>query len=222
MIKRSTWVVLVIFIALAAFAIFRKYNANSQPLFVEKGGTPTATITPVQYLFSAEDGTPVSFAIEDKQNGGAVELKLGANGAWALIQPEAAAADAGSVQAALSQVNALRILSTIPQLSADAVGLQSPTYTITVEFSGGKKYVAEIGDVTPSDDGYYVRKDNGPVLVISRDGLDALIAMLQTPPYLETPTPSPTLAPTETNLPQETPSGVMETPSATPTVTKAP
>jgi hypothetical protein len=113
------------------------------------------------------------------------------------------------VEEAASQVIALTILNRL-DLDPAVVGLKSPAYTITVGFSSGTVVIAEVGDVTPTESGYYVRKDDGSILVIDKYGMDALINLVLYPPYEEPPTPSP-----ETETP--TPAA-----SSTPTVTKTP
>jgi hypothetical protein len=69
-----------------------------------------------------------------------------------------------------------------------------------------------VGDATPTDSGYYVRKDDGSILVIDKYGMDALLNLVFYPPYEDLPMPSPEPA-TETPIPAA---------SSTPTVTKTP
>jgi hypothetical protein len=140
-----------------------------------------------------------------------------------LTQPFEAGADQGSVEAAASQVGALTVLSRL-ELDAAAAGLTSPAYTVTIGFSSGKVFVTEIGDATPTDTGYYVRKEDGSILVIDKYGMDALLNLLLYPPFLETPTPSPvppteTLSPTPEAASDTCPGGQCQ---GTPTATKTP
>ena len=191
---------------LAGFAIFLKYNSRSAA--PDPDATPSATVAPVEFLFPAEEGVVTSLLIESRE-GQIVGLKRGDAG-WALTRPFAAEATQASVEEAASQVTALTILNRI-ELDLAAAGLKSPAYTVTVGFSSGKSFSAQIGDVTPTDSGYYVRKD-GAVLVVSKYGVEALLNLLLFPPYVETPTPSPTPV-------TETPTPAI---SETPTVTKSP
>ena len=105
------------------------------------------------------------------------------------------------------------------------VGLDVPQYELVVEFSTGVERIAEIGVLTPTENGYYAFKDD-EIVIVNRSGIDALISLLTSPPYVETPTPSsipPTV--TQTPLPSSTPrpatpAGETATPvgeSATPT-----
>src|SRR5258706_553103 len=61
---------------------------------------------------------------------------------------------------------------------------------------------AKAADATPTNSGYYVRLDNGKIRIAGLSGIDALTNLIVSPPYLNTPTPSP-LPPTETPTPGE-------------------
>ncbi len=213
MVRRQTWILLVLFLALAGFAIYQKYNPSTPK--PDKDATPTATIAPVEFLFSAQEGVVTSILIESRE-GESIGVER-AGTAWSVTKPFEAAADPTSVEAAASQVTALTVLARL-DLDPAAAGLKVPAYTITIGFSSGKFFIAQIGDETPTESGYYVRKDDGSVLVISRDGIDALLGLLLYPPFLETPTP--TKSPVPSTPPTATPSPSAA--SETPTVTKMP
>lgn len=184
MVKKQTWILLALFVALAGFAIYQKYNPKAE--IPDPDATPTATVAPVEFLFPVENGVVTSLLIESRK-GETVGVARKDN-AWAFTQPFEAEADQASVEAAASQVTALTITNHL-ELDPTVVGLKSPAYTITVGFTSGKFFIAQIGDATPTQTGYYARKEGGGVLVISKDGVDALLNLLFYPPYVETPTP---------------------------------
>jgi hypothetical protein len=209
MIKRNTWILLVLFAALVGFALFQKYKPPTEE--PDEDVTPTATVAPVEFLFPAEEGVVTSILIESKE-GEVIGVERGEEG-WVVTIPVEANADQGPVEAAASQATALTILSRL-KIDPAAAGLESPAYTITVGFTSGKVFTAEIGDETPIGSGYYARKDGGDVLVITKDGLDALLNLLWYSPALATDTPLPSETPTPTQTPSET-----TTPEATATPT---
>lgn len=212
MVKKQTWILLALFAALAGFALFLKNNPKSDTPDADATLPPTAA--PVEFLFPTEEGVVTSILIEDRE-GQIVGLERG-DAAWAVTQPFEAEALQASVEEAASQVTALTVLNRL-ELDLAAVGLKSPAYTITVGFSSGNFFTAQVGDATPTDSGYYVRKEDGNILVVSKYGLESLFNLLLFPPYAETPTPSP-LPPTETPTPSSTATPLSETP----TVTKTP
>jgi Domain of unknown function (DUF4340) len=207
MIRRSTWVVLVILLALVGFSFYLKDAKSRQ--------AAAATPTPgPSLLFSPSDGQPTDIRIEGGV-GTAVEIARDQNGKWVLRAPAQVDADQAAAEAAATQVGALRVISDV-QLGPDVVGLDKPAYTITIGFGQGKTHNLLVGSVTPIQTGYYVQLDGGPNQIVDRPGIDSLLGMLTRPPYLATPTapasPTASASPTEaatattssTNLPPTT------------------
>lgn len=214
MIKRSTWVWMVIFVALAAVTFYLQRSEDTVPSTATVEGTVSPVPT-ISYLFPAEEGVVISMLIESR-DGKIVGFERQGQ-VWAMTTPYNAETVPGAVEAAASQVTALPIEKTL-DLDPSVVGLNSPSYTITVGFTSGKFIIVQVGDETPTAAGYYVRKDDGPVLVVSTYNLSSLLDMLTFPPLIETPTPSPA-PPTETPTITPTPAA---TETSAPTVTKAP
>ena len=109
-----------------------------------------------------------------------------------LEKPTAAEADQASAQAAASQLTALRILATVEVAPAD-VGLVQPSHVLTVKSSGNTQKAVRIGDLTPTESGYYAQSyGNDEIFILSKSGVDALFTMLDSPPYAtETETATP-------------------------------
>ena len=185
MIRPSTVVYLVLLLGLVGAYFYLKNR--EQPAEIELTVEPSAEIT---YLFTAEDGTPSSIRLESKA-GETVEVARDADNAWALTQPIEAKADQGAAEAAASQVTAMRILDTVPDVNPEIVGLEVPEYVLTIKFTSGMERIVDVGVITPTESGYYVRDSAGKVVIVSRDAIDPLIGLLDNPPYLETPTPLP-------------------------------
>ena len=206
--RRSTVIYLLLFLLLAGAYYY--LNNREQPADISLTLEPTEE---VKYLFTAEDGMPTRIHIESKA-GDIVEVARDADNAWTLTLPTEAKADQASAEAAASQVTTMQIVDTIPDVDPDIVGLIDPEYTMTVEFTSGVERKVDIGVITPSESGYYVRDTNGDIVIVTRSSVDALLELLTNPPYLETATPSH-IPPTETPIP---PTLEVATPSnATPT-----
>jgi hypothetical protein len=88
---------------------------------------------------------------------------------------------------ALSIVNTLNVPPTLSD-----IGLAVPADTIDLVFVNGTSHKMEIGNLTPTSSGYYVRFDGGKIYVIEKSGIDSLLNLLTNPPFLPTPTPPPT------------------------------
>lgn len=214
MIRRSTIVYLILLLVLVGLYLY--LNNREEPTTdteLTATGEPTEEVT---YLFPATEGTPSRIRMEAK-SGETVEVARGAENAWMVNQPIEGKAEPGAAEAAASQLTTIRVLDRVPDLDPKDVGLEVPEYVLTIKFTGGAEYIVEVGNVTPSESGYYVRDADGKITIVSRDAIDSLLSLLQNPPYLETPTPSP-LPPTETPTPlpttpvADTPTGEMVTP----------
>jgi hypothetical protein len=208
MIRRSTIVYLVLLLALVG-AYYYLNNREETTADTELTATVPPTVE-VSYLFPAEEGTPSSIRMEAK-SGEIVEVARDAENAWMLTLPIEAKADPGATEAAASQLTTIRIIDRVPDIDPKIIGLDVPEYVLTIKFTGGAERTVEVGKVTPSESGYYVRDADGKIVIVSRDAIDSLLGLLQYPPYLETPTPSP-IPPTETVTPlPATPEGATAT-----------
>src|SRR5215207_380475 len=187
MIRRSTVVYVFLLLVLAGayyYLNYREKPAADIDLTLEPGSEVTQ-----DYLFSAEEGTPASIRIESK-SGETVEVARDAENAWALTQPIEAKAEQGAAEAAAGQVTTMRILDTVPDVDPQIVGLEVPEYVLTIKFTSGGERTVDVGVITPTESGYYVR-DAGTVVIVSKSAIDPLLGLLTSPPYLETLTPAP-------------------------------
>ncbi len=215
MIRRNTWILLVLLVALVGFFFYLKNHKAQEASATPTPGTGAAAETP---LFSASAGAPTDITVKDT-TGNAVEIARNETGAWVLKAPKNAPADQGSAEAAASQVTALRVLSSV-QLDPSLVGLQKPLYIMSFKFTDGSSHTLNVGDLTPIQDGYYTTLDGGSVKVVDKAGLDALIQLLKLPPFVATETPAVALTPpppseTPTAVLTATPAPATDTPAAT-------
>ncbi len=190
MIRRDTWIVLFILAILVAFAVILNRRQSS----LEAEPTPTGGLT---YLFTSEDGNAISIEIAPAE-GNPVRIARNSEDTWVIEMPFAASADQGLAEAAATQVGSLRVLDDI-QGNPEIFGLDDPGYIITIRFSTGKEHILEVGSKTPTNSGYYVRLDDGKMTIVALSGIEALLKLITSPPYLETPTPS-ALPPSATPL----------------------
>ncbi|MEO5886917.1 MAG: hypothetical protein ABIQ77_04560 [Anaerolineales bacterium] len=186
--RQSTIIYLVLFLVLVG-AYYYLNNREQQPEDIAL----TITVEPASeasYLFTAEEGLPTSIRIES-QTGDIVEVARNAENAWALILPSEATADQASAEAAASQVTTMQILDRLPDIDPDIVGLTDPEYILVVKFTNSVERNVKIGVITPTESGYYVQNTDGETVIVSKSSVDALLGLLNNPPYLETPTPNP-------------------------------
>jgi hypothetical protein len=189
--RAGTWISILMLVALVELAFY---------LNTEKGKTGAEDATPTletAYIITEADGVVSGIEVKPLE-GETVKIARNAENAWAVILPIEAEADQGMAEAAATQLTALPISSQIEDgKSPDIFGLDNPAYVITVEFKDGKKRTLEVGDVTPTNSGYYVRVDKAKMMITDLGGVDALLQLGFFPPYLNTPTP-PTEMPAPT------------------------
>lgn len=187
MIRRSTVVYIVLLLVLVGAYYY--LNNREQPADIELTAEPGITEVAERYLFTPEEGIPTSIRIESRA-GEIVEVARGTDGAWELMQPAEGPADQAAAEAAASQVTAIRVLDTVPDVDLSIVGLNDPEYVLTAAFTDGGERTVDVGVITPTESGYYVRDTTDQIVIVSRSSIDALLGLLTTPPYLETPTPA--------------------------------
>jgi Domain of unknown function (DUF4340) len=211
MIKRPTWILLVI-LALVVVVYFIVKNRSST---TSSQSTPTALGN--NFLVTQADGTLLVLRITGTQNH-IFQMQRDTSGTWVVTQPTSGPADQSLAGAAETQVGALRIVTTLDsQLNLADAGLDSPPYTIELTFSSGLKHVIQVGTLTPTSSGYYVRFDAGNLYVVSQAGIDALLNLLTAPPFPATVTPLPTIQETNTpTLELVTPVSTLEVATPTP------
>lgn len=181
MIRRTTWVLLAVFIVLLGVLFYLQRN----PIVKTEPETPT----PAVMLISLEQDQIERLQIEDQQGNKVVFIK-GADGAWGLADPPAELVDDSVVQSMLSRLAGLSALSTFNgQAQAAALGLEPPRYVVIVSTGAGDVQTLYIGNPTPTGSGYYLRVDDGPVYVVSQLSVDTLLTPLTDPASIATATP---------------------------------
>ncbi len=193
MVKRPTWILLAaLALVIVAYFVIKNNPTNTPKTF------PTATAT--AFLITKADGILQSLHIFDDK-GNSIRMQRDLSKTWVITAPTSGVADQGLAGAAETQVGALRIvtiLGTPPDPSA--MGLANPLYTMELEFVNGANHKIEIGNMTPTGSGFYVRYDGGGIYVIEQSGIDALLKLLEAPPFPATATPVASISSTNTPI----------------------
>ncbi len=179
MLKRSTVFALILLAALIGLLFYLSRNKQQEE-------TDTVIdMPPTTFLFDETNGQVEGLTITDA-SGKTVSVQRDSAG-WRYEQPVSMEAEADFVEAAVSQVMSLRVLNSL-EIPLATVGLNRPAFTITVRFDTAKEAILKIGDATPTQSGYYVLKENGEVVIVSKSGLDSLLKLFYNPPEPPTPT----------------------------------
>ncbi|MFH2102703.1 MAG: DUF4340 domain-containing protein [Chloroflexota bacterium] len=174
MIKRQTWLLLILLVVvIGIFFILRGRPTTSTE--------PTPTALGYNFLVT-ENSFLASLRMYDPEYHFLL-LERGEDAIWTVTLPHPGDADQALAEAAATQALSIRIvtmLETAPSL--DTLGLNPPAFTIILTFVNGREYTIEIGSLTPTSSGYYARRSDGQIFVISTS-IDALLGLLENPPY---------------------------------------
>jgi len=188
-----------------------------KPGNVIKQALATSTTTapkPQSNLISPEKG-PVSQISIQRADGKTVTLNK-TGGIWLVTANYEAPANQDTAETMARDMTSLRVIAKLeeaPDLAS--IGLNKPTYTVSLVLQDGSPYTFKIGAATVTDSGYYIQANDGSIVVIDKYAIEQLTALIIEPPFLQTATPSPAPA-TETPAPT-TISETTSTPDVTPT-----
>ncbi len=182
--RLSTLITVLIFAGVVAAAIYMNRQSEAE---ADAGATSEAESS---FLITSE--ALVSSIEVAPLEGATAKLERNEEKAWVLTKPEKGEADQGLAEAAASQIVALRVITPLEDVSDPSIyGLDKPDYVITIGFDDGVTSVIEVGDLTPSETGYYVRMGD-KYYVAAVSGISALTNLAVTPPYLAVEsTPAP-------------------------------
>jgi hypothetical protein len=183
MIKRTTWIILGIFvILLLAFLIWRNFDQEKAA-----SATPTPTIG-VEDVLNLAGSTISGFQLE-KTGGNAIEIAQGDDGIWTFSSAENQPVDVERIQTVVDILNSLRLVSKLANPpTKEVVGLQPPEYRLVIRLKDGKEKVLLIGMETPIEDGYYAELEDGSMVVLDVSSIDPVLELLTNPPIVPTPT----------------------------------
>jgi hypothetical protein len=184
MVRRPTLVLLVVFAALVAGAIFWQRSQD-------KKSPADATATPGSQLLLDLKGSNITGFRLEGAGGTVVELSRDAEDVWTLVYPKAEATDAAAVRAAMSQLVSAPVLSTLEEgPTLEAAGLAIPAYRLLINLDNGSQVVMNVGNGTPTGSGYYVLVSQQGMSIVNKYSLEPLLKLLENPPVMLPATPT--------------------------------
>ena len=155
MIRRSTWIIFLIFLAVLGGGLyFQKYQSER-----------AAQVTPTsenKLLFLGLEKTQIKGFEIDSSQGKKFSVALTENGEWVVAGYTAADTNTYSIEDMLTKITSLTVMSDLesaPDLSL--IGLLTPSYIFKVTQTDGQQLTAYIGGLTPTNSGYYARLEGG-------------------------------------------------------------
>jgi hypothetical protein len=194
MLKRSTVVTLALLALVAGLYWYSQQSGNVLIKVVNTGATPASlmlgTLISPDYTVTGmklEAASGQNLSIQPQNNTWIVttDSRPAQPGTGNLANPDDA-------QFAIRNVQALRLLAKV-DASTDlaAFGLDKPAYVLTCSIADGTTLTFKIGNITVTQNGYYVLAEDGTIVIVSTFEIDDLTRLLSEPPFLNTATPAP-------------------------------
>lgn len=183
MIRKSTWIVLALF-AISLIGVFLWQRSKDR----KESTAPTPVASPATYLFEFP-GNIVALRVEHA-NDKSVEYRRDDQNQWILVWPEGIEIDSAAAETTIAQLVSIQVASTLDESPGlQATGLEPPAYRILITLDNSDQVVVNIGDSTPTGNGYYVLTDDRRIYVVSKYSLEPILKLVDEPPLIPTPTP---------------------------------
>ncbi len=195
MLRRSTLIVLIVFLVLVGVAVYLQYFHEEAPVIpTEEVSVLDATIPVPEDLFDFDPNAVTGLRI-DAADGRVVEIEKNEDDAFVLVEPETNAemTDALRIFDAIDTLARVEIdFNLDPQMALSAFGLDEAAYEVTLSLEDGEDVSFKIGDQVPTKTGYYVQLVDSTPKVVGLYAIDNLLTFFDDPPAIPTPTPEPT------------------------------
>ena len=203
MVRKQTWILLIIFALLLGTAFYLQKN----PL--PKSGALTPSPTSAPRLLQGWQSNDIAWMELKEGQGAPIQVVQDAQGNWALGNGASVDAgnekvDTGKAEQLRTEIVEIRITAVLPaNYQLDAVGLDAPSRILAIRDKQGKQITINIGNLDPTESGYYVQIASQAPVVVDRYTLDGIVDQFNN--ALPTPTPKPAAPTADPNLPTITP-----------------
>jgi len=185
MIRRTTWIALVLLAALIALAVWWSRRSGEGEAALP-AGTPLPS--PVWELTSDQI---LSLRVESPGEAKVLELVRDPQAGWRMTSPVHEAADAARVESAVTWLASPQVRAELPATEdLSPFGLQTPAYRLTIQTREGAEYAIEVGRTIPTGGLMYVRSPaRSGVLMVSEYGVRDVLDLYDSLPYAATALP---------------------------------
>lgn len=179
--KRSNWLLLLL-LAIVISVYYLVMNGK-------KDATEDLALDSTQTAYLIQETGSILQVIRIYDNDyHIVEMNRDLDGTWTVSLPASGEADQSVVSATESQLGSLQIVADLGSVTNLAdFGILVPGYTVKLTYDNGIQHKIEIGNKTPTNNGYYVQLDDGSISIVSQYSIDALVNFIDNPPYPATP-----------------------------------
>lgn len=188
MIRKQTWILLITFAVLTGFAFYLQKN----PLSLQVDVTPSPT-TQSSMINDWSIDNLIGISYQDDERDAFILEKDDSNN-W-IYQPDGQMVGVEKISQLLAEITNAKAISNLDSgYDLTALGLHSPTKIITLIDKNEALLKIQVGQMTPTMNGYYVQVGLNAPIVVSRGAIELILDLLKKETLLDfTPTP---IAPT--------------------------
>ena len=170
MVRKQTWILIVVFAALLAVAFYLQKN----PLPDAADATPSPTAQ-AHLLEGWQPSDIIQIELRSGQSGSVQVLRDEESG-WMLGPESGAPIEGGKVEAIRSEIAEMLVQAALPAgYDLEAVGLADPAHTLILTKASGEQSEIRVGGATPTASGYYVQVDQQAPVVVSKYSIDSVL-----------------------------------------------
>ena len=187
MIKRSTWIILVIFVTLTGVVLIYQREKESE-LKDEGLGMFGEFEQPnsVKPVFQIPTGEVILGLYLEDVAGRSLEIDRENPEVEWMFGSQDGDVDQDRINQILYQIESLAINQELDSaIDFEMIGLIEPAYKLRISISNGGVFTLLIGNVTITNTSYYAQLTGSNPIVIDRYSLDGMINLLDNPPVLE-------------------------------------
>ena len=178
---RTTWILLAVFVVLAAGVYFFEIRPRPE----------VSSLDPKLQIWKV-DKDAVNRVVT--MSGGQEQImEKRADGLWYLM-PQDVRADYWRISGTLIRLSNMRASRKVTDNPADLAtyGLDQPKASLSLGLPDGQTYTLLIGDKTPNEGGYYAKEpDSNTIWLVGTFNVEDIERFVKEPAYEPTPVPSP-------------------------------
>jgi hypothetical protein len=189
MVRRSTWIILAVFLVLlGSLLVFQKIKESET---LDDQANPLADLgplQPVETVFEVPSGEWIlGLEIWDRDENKLEIIRENDDQEWKLISLEGEA-DQELINKVILQLESLSVDRGLDAgIDLEIIGIKDPAYTIQLLISNGGYFTIYVGNVTITKSTYYAQLKGSSPILVSKYSLDTVLNLLKTPPVLLVP-----------------------------------
>jgi hypothetical protein len=172
MIRKSTGIILALFVALVGFAFV--LNQRSQASISETTVTP-----PADKAFPTEALANLLEISYINSNGNVLHIMKQKSGNWTFAADAQKQINQARIFEIISNLNSLEAHSKVTAASRpEDLGLSPPLQQIILKNGQDQSSRIKIGSLTPTNSGYYFQADDDGVVIVGKGGMETIFSLL--------------------------------------------